>query len=356
MSTSKRRIQVLVVEDSPVMCELLVHILNSDSELEVIATATDGAQAIEMVKQKKPDVVTMDLHMPNMDGIEAVRIIMENTPVPIVVVSGSSAAAEVAETFRALEAGALALVEKPFSSDSVKSREAAAKLVQTVKLMSEVKVVRRWNKRTLQPLSSLSTPNRAVTPFAQLIVMGASTGGPLVLQTILMGLAGKLSVPVLIVQHIANGFTAGFAEWLQQTAKLPVIVAVDGEQLLPGCVYIAPEELHIEIRTGLRIKLSATAAENGHRPSVSYLFRSAAAVVGRGTIGVLLSGMGRDGAFELKSLRDCGATTIVQDAQTAVVPGMPGAAIELDAATHILAPEKIANLLIGLLPPCRKST
>lgn len=356
MSANKARIRVLVVEDSPVMRELLVHILNSDSELEVIGTAADGKQAIEMIKHKKPDVVTMDLHMPNMDGIEAVRIIMQNTPIPIVVVSGSSAAAEVAETFRALEAGALALVEKPFSSSHAKSRAVATKLVQTVKLMSEVKVVRRWPKRTLQNSSKLSIPiepaNHSSPRAIQLVVIGASTGGPLVLQTILMGLAGKLSVPVLIVQHMANGFTKGFAEWLQQTTKLPVTVANDGEHLLPGCVYIAPEEMHIEIKTGLRVKLNATALENGHRPSVSHLFRSATAVLGRDAIGVLLSGMGRDGALELKLLRDCGATTIAQDTQTAVVPGMPGAAIQLDGATHILAPEKIAATLITLSPPC----
>lgn len=367
MSTHKPRIKVLVVEDSPVMCELLVHILNSDPELEVIGTAADGEQAIAMVRRKKPDVVTMDLHMPNMDGIEAVRIIMENTPIPIVVVSGSSAAEEVAETFRALEAGALALVEKPFSSNRVKSREVAAKLLQTVKLMSEVKVVRRWPKRqpsiNTQSLPAIAaaaqsnnqfinSPSIKNNPSIQIILIGASTGGPLVLQTILMGLAGKLSVPVLIVQHMANGFTSGFAEWLQQTTKLSVTVAGDGEYLLPGRVYIAPEEFHTEIKMGLRIKLNADAPENGHRPSVSHLFRSATAVAGSGTIGVLLSGMGCDGASELKLLRDCGATTIVQDLQTAVVPGMPGAAIRLGGVTHILAPEKIADMLITLLPPC----
>jgi two-component system chemotaxis response regulator CheB len=356
MSPRKSPIQVLVVEDSAAMRELLVHILSADPELHVIGTASNGEQAIEMLKRKKPDVITMDMHMPRMDGIEAVRIIMENTPLPIVIVSGSSAPAEVAETFRALEAGALALVEKPMSANNAKARDIAAKLVQTVKLMSEVKVVRRWPKRAQSSNGKIAETISAATATApkpiQLIAIGASTGGPLVLQTILTGLAaGKLSVPVLIVQHIANGFTNGFADWLQQTTHLPVTVAGDTEYLEPGRVYIAPEGLHTEIKPGLRIKLNSAQPENGHRPSVSQLFRSVAAVLDAGAIGVLLSGMGRDGAAELKLLRDSGAITIAQDITTTVVPGMPGEAIRLQAAKHVLMPDKIAEVLLALLPP-----
>ncbi|MDB6060958.1 MAG: chemotaxis response regulator protein-glutamate methylesterase [Verrucomicrobiaceae bacterium] len=347
-------IQVLVVEDSPAMCELLVHILSADPELLVVGTASNGEQAIEMVKRKKPDVITMDLHMPHMNGIEAVRLIMQSMPTPIVIVSGSSATAETAETFQALEAGALALVEKPSNSDTVKSRQLAAKLVQTVKLMAEVRVVRRWPKRTVNMTAQLAeriASAATVDPQqVQLVAIGASTGGPLVLQKILMGLAGKLSVPVIIVQHMANGFTSGFADWLQQSTQLPVTVAKEGEYMQPGRVYIAPEERHTEIKTGLRIKLSAAEPENGHRPAVAPLFRSAATVLGGGAIGVLLTGMGRDGAIELKLLRDCGATTIAQDLQSSVVPGMPGEAIRLDAAMHVLAPDKIADVLIALTP------
>jgi two-component system chemotaxis response regulator CheB len=346
--TAKKRINVLVVEDSPAMRELLVHIFNEDIDLRVIGTAGDGAQAVDMAQQLRPDVITMDLHMPKMDGIEAVRLIMENTPTPIVIVSGSSEPGEVAETFQAIEAGALAIVEKPVSPQHKRAGEVANKLRETVKLMSEVKVVRRWPKRSAA--QSLSPRQQSATKSIQLIVMGASTGGPLVLQSILLGLAGKLSVPVVIVQHMANGFVQGFADWLAQSTTLPVALARDDEHLLPGRVYIAPENYHTEIRAGLRVKLCGSAHENGHRPSVASLFRSAAEAVGSATIGVLLSGMGRDGASELKLLRDCGAWTIVQALDSAVVPGMPGEAVKLGAASQILMPDKIAGELVKLTP------
>lgn len=346
----KRRIEVLIVEDSPAMRELLVHIFSQDPQFHVMGTAVDGQQAVDMVKHKKPDVITMDLHMPRMDGVEAVRLIMESVPTPIVIVSGSSEPSEVAETFRALEAGALALAEKPVGVKHPRAREIADKLRQTVKLMSEVHVVRRWPKRTVNS-NGISTPaiNKNKTQV-QLIVIGASTGGPLVLQTILYGLVGKLTVPVLIVQHMADSFTLGFAEWLAQSTKMPVKVASDGEVLRCGQVYIAPEHCHVEVRAGLCVKLCDTPPCNGHKPSVSPLFRSAAEVLGANAIGVLLSGMGRDGAEELKVLRDAGALTIVQDLASSVVPGMPGEAIRLGAAVQILTPEKIATELLKKIP------
>ncbi|HEY3699517.1 MAG TPA: chemotaxis-specific protein-glutamate methyltransferase CheB [Spongiibacteraceae bacterium] len=353
MSAAKR-IDVLVVEDSAAMRELLVHILNQDPELNVIGTAVDGEQAVDMVRRKRPDVITMDLHMPRMDGIEAVRIIMENTPTPIVIVSGSSEPTEVAETFRAIEAGALALVEKPIALGNIRAREIADKLCQTVKLMSEVRVVRRWPKRGAMqsPLQETKPTPITLPPVVQLIAMGASTGGPLVLQTILCGLAGKLSVPVLIVQHMATGFTQGFADWLGQSTGIPVSVATAGEHMLAGRVYIAPENFHTEIRAGLCVKLTEHPPENGHRPAVAPLFRSSAKLLGAGAIGVLLSGMGRDGADELKLMRAAGAPTIAQQLETAVVPGMPGEAIKLGAAAQILAPENIAAELIKKIPVC----
>lgn len=337
----KRSIEVLIVEDSPAMRELLVHIFSQDPQFHVIGTAVDGQQAVDMVKAKQPDVITMDLHMPRMDGVEAVRLIMESVPTPIVIVSGSSEPGEVAETFRALEAGALALAEKPVGPKHPRTREIAEKLRQTVKLMSEVRVVRRWPKRTSTAAIKNTPPAGKAKTRVQLIVIGASTGGPLVLQTILKGLAGKLTVPVLIVQHMADSFTQGFADWLAQSTHMPVTIASHGEVLCDGRVYIAPEHCHVEVRAGLSVKLCDEPACNGHKPSVSPLFRSAAEVLGASAIGVLLSGMGRDGAEELKLLRDAGALTIAQDLASSVVPGMPGEAIRLGAAVQILTPEKI---------------
>jgi two-component system chemotaxis response regulator CheB len=343
-----KQIRVLIVEDSPTARKLLSHILGADPGLQVVGCAGDGEEAIELVHLHRPDVVTMDLHMPRMDGLEAVRIIMETAPTPIVVVSGQLGQADLDQTFTALTAGALAVVEKPAGLDSALSD----RLVQTVKLMSEIKVVRRWPRRLQPALSRPAAPAQKRADL-QLVAIGASTGGPLVLHSILTGLAGRIDVPILIVQHIANGFTAGFADWLGKTTGMPVQVGRAGEQLLPGRAYIAPDAMNMGIAPGLSLTLSADAPENGHRPSVSYLFRSVAHVLGQNAVGVLLSGMGRDGATELKLLADRGAVTIAQDPLTAVVGGMPGEAIKLGAAQYVLAPEKMIKVLGELVCPER---
>jgi two-component system chemotaxis response regulator CheB len=343
-----KRIRVLIVEDSPTVRQLLTHILNADPGLQVIGCAGDGEEAIEQVKMHRPDVVTMDLHMPRMDGLEAVRIIMETAPTPIVVVSGQLAPADLEQTFRALTAGALAVVETPAGLTSA----LAERLVQTVKLMSEVKVVRRWPRRP-PPVAARPPPPAASRADLQLVAIGASTGGPLVLHSILAGLAGKVRVPIVIVQHIANGFTEGFADWLGKTTGMPVRVGRAGEHLLPGHAYIAPDAMNMGIAPGLSITLSTEPPENGHRPSVSYLFRSTAQVLGQNAVGVLLSGMGRDGAAELKLMADRGAVTIAQDPQTTVVAGMPGEAIKLGGAQYVLTPEKMIKVLNELVCPQR---
>lgn len=348
MTTEARRTRVLVVEDSAVQRELQVHLLNSDPQLEVVGTARDGREAIEQVRRCMPDVVTMDFHMPHLDGAEATRIIMESQPVPIVVISGSSARHDMAGTFRALDAGALVIIEKPYLADS----EAARKMVETVKLMAEIKVVRRWPAAQM----AKAPPARAVpspTSTMSLVAIGASTGGPLVLQTLLASLPRDFPVPVLIVQHISPGFTEGFAEWLSTASGFPVCMATQGAHLAPGRAYVAPDGLHMEVkadgRGGYGIALIGDALENGHRPSVSRLFSSVAEVVGDKAVGVILTGMGKDGAAELGLLRRKGGITIAQSRESSVVAGMPGEAIRLDAAAHILAPAEIGGLLMVLV-------
>ena len=179
-----------------------------------------------------------------------------------------------------------------------------------------------------------------------MIGIGASTGGPPVLQTILAALPKDFPVPLLIVQHIAPGFVAGLVEWLNQTTGLKVHVAAYGVQPLPGHVYLAPDDFHMGIRAGGEIALSREQPENGLRPAVAHLFRSLADVCGPRAVGVLLTGMGKDGALELKKLKDCGAFTIAQDRETSVVHGMPGEAISLGAAVRVLPADKIAAALI----------
>ena len=338
-------IKVLVVEDSSVIRDWLVHILQSDPELEVIGTASNGEYALQAVQHLKPDVITMDILMPKMNGFEATRRIMETHPTPIVIVSGTLDSQEVATTFRAMEAGALAVLPRPQGIGHPGHETTAEELVQTVKLMSEVKVVRRWPRSV--PRSKLEIMR--TTADIRLVAIGASTGGPMVLETLLSGLPKDFPVPVLIVQHMAPGFVHGFAQWLSQSSGFPVQVASDGEYLLPGHAYVAPDGAHMGAGTGGQVILSQEAPESGLRPAVSYLFRSVANVYGRNAIGVLLTGMGKDGAEALKQMKETGAITIAQDEVSSVVHGMPGEAIKLDAATYVLPPDRMPAVLTDLV-------
>ena len=341
-------IKVLVVEDSPVVREFLVHVLSADPDILVVGTAHDGEQALEAVRRLAPDVVTMDIHMPRLDGIEATRRIMENDPVPIVIVSGSSDPKEVATTFRAMAAGALAVLPRPAGIGHPEHEATVRELVRTVKLMSEVRVVRRWPRARQD---ALPVPPPAVGPAParlRAVAIGASTGGPPVLQAMLAALPKDFPAPILIVQHMAAGFIQGFVDWLAQSSKMCVHLASQGETLLPGHVYVAPDGVQMKVGRGDRIVLASDPPDQGLRPSVAALFRSLAAVYGGEAAACLLTGMGRDGAAELKLLRDQGAITFAQDQESSVVHGMPGAAIRLDAASFVLPPEKIAAALAGL--------
>jgi len=344
-------IRTLIVEDSALVRELLNHILGSDPAIDIIGTANNGMEALHAVQALKPDVVTMDINMPVMDGYEATRRIMETDPLPIVIVSVSVDRREVATTFRALEAGALAAVQKPMGIGHPDYEQTAKALVETVKLMSEVKVVKRW------PICSRQTPPVSVagdwSPCAagniEIIAMGASAGGPAMLRTILSMLPAGVPVPILVVQHISAGFIHGFAESLSVSCKLAAHVAVQGDQLKPGHVYLAPDETHMGVTEGGRVELSGDAPIEGLRPSISYLFQSVARAFANRAAGVILTGMGRDGAEGLKSMRDSGAVPIAHDEESSLVFSMPGEAIKLGAATHVLSPHDIAAALSDLV-------
>jgi len=343
-------IKVLVVEDSLVVREFLVYLLCTDPDIRVVGTANNGEEAIEAVKRYRPDVITMDIHMPKMDGLEATRRIMETEPVPIVIVSGSDDPLENTKTFRAMEAGALAVLRRPAGVGHPDHEANARELLQTVKAMSEVKVVRRWSQNRGGPTLPLVAKQQVIkVAKVKVIALGASTGGPPVLQTILAMLPKDFPLPVLIVQHMATGFITSFADWLTQTSSLPVHVARQGEHMLPGHVYVAPDECQMKVEHGGKIILTQDAPENGLRPAVSYLFRSLATLYGGDVIAGLLTGMGRDGAEELRMLKEKGAVTFAQDKDSSVVHGMPGEAIKLDAATLVLAPDKIAAVLVSLV-------
>ncbi len=342
-------IRVLVAEDSAVTREYLVHLLTRDPTVSVIGSARNGAEAVEQAERLTPDVIVMDIHMPKMNGYDATREIMIRAPTPIIVVSASFHPGDVAQSFAALEAGALTVVEKPEGPDSARHAETATRLVDTVKLMAEVKVVRRWRRRGVASAPApVSAPRAGASHKVRLIAMGASTGGPPVVAEILRDLPAGFPVPILLAQHIARGFVSGLAEWLGRETRLHVKLGEPGELVGAGTVHIAPDGVHMGISADGRLQLIKEPTEDGFCPSVSYLFRSVAEAYGPAAVGVLLTGMGRDGAGGLQQLRRAGAVTIVQDEDSSVVFGMPAEAIRLGAVLYTLAPPDIARAIRAL--------
>ncbi len=341
-------IKVLIVDDSPVDRLLLSHIIDGDPRARVLATATTGEQAIELNAQLRPDVILMDVTMPGVDGLETTRRIMETQPVPIVICSGLHGVDPLLP-FRAVEAGAMTLLGKPHGTDCIPFSVVARMLVDTACNMAEVPVVRR-RPRASPPAPAVVAPPavRGEVPAARcrLVVIGTSTGGPPTLQQLLGRLPRNFPAPILVVQHIAPGFVEGMAIWLQQATGLAVTVAKHGEVPQPGHVYLAPDHTHLGIGVAGTLVLSAVDPECGHRPAVDFLFRSVVRA-GRAAecAAVLLTGMGSDGANGLGMLREAGAVTLAQDAETAIVNGMPGTAVRLGFAMHVMPPEGIALLL-----------
>lgn len=342
-------VKVLIVEDSALNREFLANILTTDPEIQVVGTARNGQEALEAVARLRPNVITMDIHTPRANGFDATRRIMESYPTPTIMLSDSSNAREVAISFQALEAGAVAVLPCPAGPGHPDHHQSAMELVRTVKLMAEVKVVRRWPKdrhKNVRPgLESAAIPGQAEM---RLVAIGASTGGPIALQVLLSRLPATFTVPIVIVQHMAQGFIPGFVQWLAASTGRRILVGSHDQPLLEGHVYVAPDRFHMAVTGYGRLALSRCEGENGLCPAVSRLFRSAADVYGRSAVGVLLTGMGKDGASELKLMRERGSITIAQDEESAVVHGMPGEAIRLDAAAYILPPERIAATLAEL--------
>jgi two-component system chemotaxis response regulator CheB len=335
-------IRVLLAEDSAVTRAYLTYLLEEDPAIEVVGAATDGQEAVDLAASLRPDVILMDVHMPILDGYEATRTIMERTPTPIVMATASSSQAETSGGFTALEAGALILLSKPPALWDEGHDEAASELLRTLKLMAEVKVVRRRSLNALPPHPSARFP-RPRAP--RVVAIGASTGGPQALSAILAELPVPLSTPVLLVQHITEGFVQGFVDWLGTRTPMDCVVATQGEQPKPGTIHVAGSGRHMTLTRDGRLNLDNAAPVNGFRPSISRLFNSVAESAGRESVGVLLTGMGRDGADGLRLMRDAGALTIAQDEASSVIFGMPGEAVRLKAACEVLPPVAIAEAL-----------
>jgi two-component system, chemotaxis family, protein-glutamate methylesterase/glutaminase len=348
-------IEVLIVDDSPVARQLLGHILGGDRDLRVIGSAGSGEEALRFIALHQPQAITMDVEMPGMNGFEVTRRIMATHPIPIVIITASYKPEMISKAFEAMEAGALAILEKPCGIRHPDYGRQAAEIIQTVKLMAEIKLVKRTaglkaDKPPVPPAWKATRP--PASGDIALIAVGASTGGPQVLEAILAGLPG-FQIPLVIVQHIAPGFLPGLVDWLNQKSGPRLSIARDGEPILPGHAYMIPNGFQIEVTPSLTLSLRQDRIKQAFCPSVNGLFRSVANACGARAAGVLLTGMGNDGAEGLKLMRDKGALTVAQDETSSTIYGMPGEAVKLGAAEHILPPAGIIKLLAGL---SRRST
>lgn len=344
------RIRVLVADDSITVRKRLVDALVRDPDIDVIGEAADGHGAVELCRLLRPDVMTLDIVMPVMSGLDATEQIMAHHPTPILIVSASSHRGDLFRTYDALAAGAVEAIEKPTASDDGAWDQ---RFVTMVKLISRIKVIThpRARLRRSRLRSAPTAPPSAPTSAAlACVVLGASTGGPGAVLQVLRGLPPGFALPILLVIHVGELFSTALEEWLDGQSPVPVRFARDGEPLPPrgrAQVILAPAARHLEVTAdGLRL----TRAPERHfcRPSVDVLFESAARTLGAGALGCLLTGMGRDGASGLLALRDAGAPTIAQDEATSAVFGMPREALRLGAAAALLPLDEIGPV-IGLL-------
>lgn len=345
--TTPKKIRVLVVDDSAVVRHAISDTLNRDPELEVVATAGDPYIARDKILELRPDVITLDIEMPRMDGLTFLRILQKHYPMRVVIVSSITVAGSKA-ALDALASGALDVIAKPTSAWSLGTLRD--------QLPERVKAAAR--ARLLSPVATPHSDHRASEPAIsthfhprQLIVVGASTGGTEAIKSVLTQLPAGLP-PICIVQHIPPGFSRAFAERLNQCCAFPVREAAQGDEVKPGTALIAPGDYHMSLLhkgDTYRACLDQRPPRHHTRPSVDVLFESAAECAGRNVLSVLLTGMGSDGARGMKALKQCGAQTIAQNEETCVVYGMPRAAVELGVVDHVLPLERIPQgILIAL--------
>lgn len=347
-SEVKAMIRVLVVDDSPLMCKILTNIINCDPRILVAAVANNGKEAVELVPCLKPDIITMDIDMPVMDGFEATKQIMADHPTPILIVSSTIYKAGMEKVFKAISHGALDVIDKSeleLSGDK-KSGEA---LIAKIKFLNGVRVIHQPLTKSAVERSvvDLKAPRKKVSD--KIVAIVASTGGPQALLEILKTLPEDFPCGIVIVQHITNGFLAGLVGWLAKECKIKVKIGEDSEEIRPGVAYIAPDNVQMRVEEGGKIRLSHEPAFGGHRPSGDVLLESVARAYGKGGVAAILTGMGRDGAMGMKAIKQLHGKTIAQNEKSCVVFGMPLAAVEMNAIDKVLPLERIAEEIVGMV-------
>ncbi|MBI5500415.1 MAG: chemotaxis-specific protein-glutamate methyltransferase CheB [Deltaproteobacteria bacterium] len=346
-ANGKRAIRVLVVDDSILARQIIRTVLSADADIEVVGTAASGREAIDLVLQLRPDIVTMDLRMPGLDGLATTAEIMRRRPTPVVVVTASVFRQQQQDVFALFKYGVLDVLEKPGPPSDPASAAAARILVEKVKILCRVKV---------SYFGPASAPDRSsrrrVAPLPghrKAIGIGASTGGPRVLLDLLRELPADLQAPVFIAQHMSESFVEGFGAWLSAESGRSILVGRDGSLAQPGQVWLAPGDRNMVIETPGIIRLDDGPAPAGIRPSVDALLVSLAATYRAGAVGVVLTGIGKDGSEGVVAVKRAGGVTLVQDEASCVVYGMPGAALRTGAVDEVVALEKLAGRLAELV-------
>jgi two-component system chemotaxis response regulator CheB len=358
-------IRVLIAEDSLVVQKTLVALLSEEPGIEVVGIAHTGVEAVEMFRRLRPDLVTMDIFMPEMDGLEATRLLLSRYPARIVIISSAVDSTKLSTSFEAIGDGAVDIIEKPhgvLSGDYSEIKRILVKRIREIasstpenhlawiaspafrKPTGEMSIPPEYRAKAIKS----PAPSKPTEPFfPRLIAVGGSTGAPAVIEAILSQLPSGYPIPVVVAQHISKGFVEGMALWLNRTINLQVKVAAPGDLLAPGRVLIAPDRAHLEINSDNSVNIREPAKEDIHVPSIDKLFHSVAEAYRNQSVGIVLSGMGKDGTKGLLEMRKAGATTIAQSKGSALIYGMPGVATSTGAAREEMSPSEIVEFLRG---------
>lgn len=346
-------IKLLIVEDSLTVRGYLKYIFSKDPDISVMGAVQNGKEAVEFVRKRKVDVISMDIDMPVMNGLQATKIIMSENPTPIIIVTSSRNAKNDQTAMEGLAAGALSVIQKPLGIGHKMEPKRTANMLRMIKTLSKVKVITRkfttTNLKDTKPIDKPSAGYQNKPSHSQLrnrkyVAIGVSSGGPQVLAKIFSNITEEFPYPILVVQHITKGFIGTMVSWLNDILKIRVKVAAHQEVLQPGYVYFAPDNYNMEVKANI-VRLSKCMTGERICPSVKHLFETLAKTSGSKTIAMILTGMGSDGSAEIKKLKDAGALTIAQDEESSLVHGMPGEAIKLGGIDYVLNTKNINALL-----------